>query len=54
MTKAHARRIEEIFDSLYPEYKGELAKVIVSEDHVYMAKEDCLINLQPMICHGLH
>lgn len=32
MTKAHARRIEEIFDSLYPEFKGELAKVIVSED----------------------
>jgi len=32
VTKAHARRIEEIFDSLYPEYKGELAKVIVSDD----------------------
>jgi type I restriction enzyme R subunit len=32
MTKAHARRMEEIFDSLYPEYNGELAKVIVSED----------------------
>lgn len=32
MTKAHARRIEEIFDSLYPQYKGELAKVLVSED----------------------
>lgn len=32
ITKAHARRIEEIFDSLYPEYKGELAKVLVSED----------------------
>ncbi|GAB1417222.1 hypothetical protein MASR2M117_26280 [Paludibacter sp.] len=31
-SKAHARRIEEIFDSLYPEYKGELAKVLVSED----------------------
>ena len=31
-TKAHARRMEEIFDSLYPEYKGELAKVLVSED----------------------
>ena len=31
-TKAHARRMQEIFDSLYPEYKGELAKVIVSED----------------------
>ena len=32
ISKAHARRIEEIFDSLFPEYKGELAKVIVSED----------------------
>lgn len=32
MTKAHAKRIEEIFDSLYPEYKGEIAKVLVSED----------------------
>jgi type I restriction enzyme R subunit len=31
-TKAHARRIEEIFDKLYPEYKGELAKVLVSDD----------------------
>lgn len=30
--KPHARRIEEIFNTLYPEYKGELAKVIVSED----------------------
>src|ERR1022692_3683190 len=28
----HARRIEAIFDSLYPEYKGELAKVMVSDD----------------------
>lgn len=32
ISKAHARRIEEIFDSLYPEYNGELAKVLVSED----------------------
>lgn len=32
ISKAHARRVEEIFDSLYPQYKGELAKVIVSED----------------------
>ncbi|MFT7681214.1 MAG: type I restriction enzyme R subunit [Moritella dasanensis] len=31
-SKAHARRMEEIFDKLYPEYKGELAKVLVSED----------------------
>jgi len=31
-TIAHARRIEEIFDKLYPQFKGELAKVLVSED----------------------
>ena len=31
-TKAHARRIEEIFDKLYPQHKGELAKVLVSDD----------------------
>ncbi len=29
---AHARRTEEIFDKLYPQYKGELAKVLVSDD----------------------
>lgn len=29
---SHARRIEKIFDSLYPEYRGELAKVLVSDD----------------------
>jgi type I restriction enzyme R subunit len=28
----HARRIEKIFDALYPQYRGELAKVIVSDD----------------------
>lgn len=28
----HARRLEEIFDRLYPEHKGRLARVIVSED----------------------
>lgn len=31
-TKAHARRIEDIFDKLYPQYKGELVKVLVSDD----------------------
>jgi len=31
-TKAHARRIEEIFEALYPEYHGELARVMVSDD----------------------
>lgn len=29
---AHARRMEAIFDALYPQYKGELAKVLVSDD----------------------
>ncbi|MFA6008008.1 MAG: DEAD/DEAH box helicase family protein, partial [Candidatus Shapirobacteria bacterium] len=29
---SHARRIEQIFDALYPEYHGELAKVLVSDD----------------------
>ena len=31
-SKAHARRIEEIFDKLFPQYKGDLAKVLVSDD----------------------
>jgi type I restriction enzyme R subunit len=31
-SKKHARRIEDIFDQLYPQYKGELAKVLVSDD----------------------
>lgn len=31
-TKAHARRMEEIFDKLYPQHKGELTKVLVSDD----------------------
>lgn len=30
--KRHAREIEHIFDKLYPEYKGDLVKVIVSDD----------------------
>lgn len=29
---AQARQIEEIFEKLYPEYNGELAKVLVSDD----------------------
>lgn len=31
-SKAHARRMEEVFDKLYPQYAGELAKVLVSDD----------------------
>lgn len=32
MTIAHAQRLKEVFDKLFPQYKGEIAKVIVSED----------------------
>lgn len=32
MTKAHAYRIQEAFDRLYPQYKGKLTEVIVSDD----------------------
>lgn len=32
MTLKHARRLQEIFDDLYPEHKGNIAKVIVSDD----------------------
>src|ERR1019366_1164822 len=32
MSMKHARRLEALFDSLYPEQKGEWAKVIVSDD----------------------
>ncbi|GAB1347973.1 hypothetical protein MASR1M107_01840 [Ignavibacteriales bacterium] len=32
MTIAHAHRLREVFDQLFPQYKGEIAKVIVSED----------------------
>lgn len=31
-SKAHAWRMEKILDKLYPQYKGELAKVLVSDD----------------------
>lgn len=32
ISKDHARRVEEVFNKLYPEYGGNLARVIVSED----------------------
>ena len=32
MTKKHARALLDAFDLLYPEYKGTLARIIVSED----------------------
>lgn len=32
ISKAHARRLEELFDRLYPEHAGRLARVILSDD----------------------
>lgn len=32
ISKKHAYRLQEAFDTLYPEYKGQLARTIVSED----------------------
>jgi len=32
MTMKHARRLQEAFDDLYPEHKGNIAKVIISDD----------------------
>ncbi len=39
ITKNHAHRLQEAFDKLYPEYKGDLARVIISED----SRSDTLI-----------
>lgn len=32
MTMKHARRLEDVFNNFYPEHKGNIAKVIVSDD----------------------
>ncbi|HQQ87689.1 MAG TPA: type I restriction-modification enzyme R subunit C-terminal domain-containing protein, partial [Smithellaceae bacterium] len=32
MTMKHARRLQDVIDNLYPEHKGNLSKVIVSDD----------------------
>lgn len=32
ITKQHAKRLWEAFEKLYPEYKGNLARIIVSDD----------------------
>ncbi len=32
MSKSHAARIEELFDALYPEYHGQLARRFISDD----------------------
>lgn len=38
VSKAHARRLAEIFDAMFPEHTGRLARVIVSEDRFVHGK----------------
>ena len=38
MSKGHARRLQQIFDRLYPEHRGKLARVLVSEDRFVHGK----------------
>ena len=38
ITKGHARRLQELFDKLYPEQKGRLARVLVSGDRFVYGK----------------
>ncbi len=38
ISKAHAYRLQELFDSMYPEHKGKLARVLVSEDRYVHGK----------------
>lgn len=41
-TKAYACHIEESSDKLYPQYKSELAKVLISDDHCVCGKGELL------------
>jgi type I restriction enzyme R subunit len=38
ISKGHARRLQELFDKMYPEYAGNLARVMVSEDRFVYGK----------------
>ncbi|MDY6990078.1 MAG: DEAD/DEAH box helicase family protein, partial [Thermodesulfobacteriota bacterium] len=38
ISKGHARRLQELFDKLYPEHKGKLARVLVSDDRFVYGK----------------
>jgi type I restriction enzyme R subunit len=38
ISKGHARRLQEIFDRLYPEHAGKLARVMVSDDRFVYGK----------------
>jgi type I restriction enzyme R subunit len=38
ISKGHARRLQDLFDKLYPEQKGRLARVLVSDDRFVYGK----------------
>jgi len=38
ISRAHARRLQDLFDRLYPEQKGKLARVLVSDDRFVYGK----------------
>ena len=38
ISKGHARRLQALFDTLYPEHKGKLARVLVSDDRFVYGK----------------
>ncbi|MBI2354731.1 MAG: DEAD/DEAH box helicase family protein [Deltaproteobacteria bacterium] len=38
ISMGHARRLQDLFDTLYPEHKGRLARVLVSEDRYVYGK----------------
>lgn len=38
LSKAHARRLQDIFDHMYPEHRGKLARVLVSDDRFVYGK----------------
>lgn len=38
ISKGHARRLQDVFDKLYPEHKGKLARVLVSDDRYVYGK----------------
>ena len=44
MTKKHAKRLWEAFEKLYPEHKGKLARIIVSEDSRALELKDDFTN----------
>jgi type I restriction enzyme R subunit len=50
ISKKHAYRLCEVFNALYPEYKGQLAEVIISDVKAFMARAAFSIVSRIRIC----